>query len=43
MTIIAGKNLNTDEDGIKIEPVSFSTPILANNIIPTKITEKKTG
>ena len=30
IVIKAGRNLKTDEDGIKMEPDKFSIPILAN-------------
>jgi len=43
MTIIDGKNLNTDDDGIKTEPASFSIPILAKSKIDEKRTITKDG
>ena len=43
MTIKDGKNLNTDEDGIKIDPASFSLPKFANSKIDEKRTIIKVG
>ena len=43
IVIKAGRNLKTDEDGIKMEPDKFSTPVLANISVAAKRTTTKKG